>query len=76
MSQRKHDKFILEMKDLIKSLMTFCKPKISIINNEISVFIHDKEILKTLMFFKGCRENAPKSLQVPEFFLLIEARID
>jgi len=52
MSQRKHDKFILEMKDLIKSLMTFCKPKISIINNEISVFIHDKEILKTLMFFK------------------------
>ena len=52
MSQRKHDKFILEMKDLIKSLMTFCKPKISIINNEISIFIHDKEILKTLMFFK------------------------
>ena len=52
MSQRKHDKFILEMKDLIKSLMTFCKPKISIINNEISIFIQDKEILKTLMFFK------------------------
>ena len=50
MSQRKHDKFILEMKDLIKSLMTFCKPKISIINNEISIFIHDKEILKTLMY--------------------------
>ena len=43
MSQRKHDKFILEMKDLIKSLMTFCKPKISIINNEISIFIQDKE---------------------------------
>ena len=52
MSQRKHDKFILEMKDLKKSLMTFCKPKVSIINNEISIFIQDKEILKTLMFFK------------------------
>ena len=52
MSQRKHDKFILEMKDLIKSLMTFCKPKISILNNEISIFIQDKEILKTLMFLK------------------------
>ena len=52
MSQRKHDKFTLEMKDLIKSLMTFCKPKIIILNNEISIFIQDKEILKTLMFFK------------------------
>ena len=52
MSQRKHDKFILEMKDLIKSLMTFCKFKISILNNEISIFIQDKDLLKTLMFFK------------------------
>ena len=52
MSQRKHDKFILEMKDLIKSLMTFCKFKISISNNEISIFIQDKDLLKTLMFFK------------------------
>ena len=52
MSQRKHDKFILEMKDLIKSLMTFCKFKINILNNEISIFIQDKDILKTLMFFK------------------------
>ena len=52
MSQRKHDKFILEMKDLIKSLMTFCKFKINILNNEISIFIQDKDLLKTLMFFK------------------------
>ena len=52
MSQRKHDKFILEMKDLIKSLMTFCKFKINILNDEISIFIQDKDILKTLMFFK------------------------
>ena len=52
MSQRKHDKFILEMKDLIKSLMTFCKFKITILNNEISIFIQDKDLLKTLMFFK------------------------
>ena len=52
MSQRKHDKFILEMKDLIKSLMTFCKFKINILNNEISIFIQDKDITKTLMFFK------------------------
>jgi len=36
MSQRKHDKFIFEMKDLIKSLMTFCKPKVSILNNDYS----------------------------------------
>ena len=52
MSQRKHDKFILEMKDLIKSLMTFCKFRIFISNNEISIFIQDKDIPKTLMFFK------------------------
>ncbi len=52
MSQIKHDKFILEMKDLIKSLMTFCKFKISVLNNEISIFVQDKDILKTLMFFK------------------------
>ena len=52
MSQRKHDKFIFEMKDLVKSLMTFCKFKINISNNEISIFIQDKDILKTLMFFK------------------------
>ena len=52
MIQRQHKKFILEMKDLIKSLMTFCKFKINIINDEISIFIQDKDILKTLMFFK------------------------
>jgi len=52
MSQRKHKKFILEMKDLIKSLMTFCKFKIVILNNEISIFIQNKDIIKTLMFFK------------------------
>ena len=52
MSKRKHDKFILEMKDLIKSLMTFCKFKINVLNNEISIFVQDKDILKTLMFFK------------------------
>ena len=52
MSKRKHNKFILEMKDLIKSLMTFCKFKINISNDEISIFIKDKDILKTLMFFK------------------------
>ena len=52
MSKRKHNKFILEMKDLIKSLMTFCKFKINILNDEISIFIQDKDILKTLMFFK------------------------
>ena len=52
MSQRKYDKFILEMKDLIKSLITFCKFKITILNNEISIFIQDKDITKTLMFFK------------------------
>ena len=40
------------MKDLIKSLMTFCKFKINISNNEISIYIADKDILKTLMFFK------------------------
>ena len=32
--------------------MTFCKFKINISNNEISIFIQDKDILKTLMFFK------------------------
>ena len=32
--------------------MTFCKFKINILHNEISIFIHDKDILKTLMFFK------------------------
>tara|TARA_B100000287_G_scaffold99382_1_gene91475 strand:+ start:327 stop:953 length:627 start_codon:yes stop_codon:yes gene_type:complete len=52
MIQRQHKKFILEMKDLIKSLMTFCKFKINILNDEISIFIQDKDILKTLMFFK------------------------
>ena len=52
MSKRKHNKFILEMKDLIKSLMTFCKFKVNILNDEISIFIQDKDILKTLMFFK------------------------
>jgi NADH-quinone oxidoreductase subunit C len=52
MSKRKHNKFILEMKDLIKSLMTFCKFKVNILNDEISIFIQDKYILKTLMFFK------------------------
>ena len=40
------------MKDLIKSLMTFCKFKINISNDEISIFIQDKDTLKTLMFFK------------------------
>ena len=52
MSKRKHNKFILEMKDLIKSLMTFCKFKVNILNDEISIFIQDKYLLKTLMFFK------------------------
>ena len=52
MIQRQHKKFILEMKDLIKSLMTFCKFKINILNDEISIFIQDEDILKTLMFFK------------------------
>ena len=52
MSQRKHDKFILEMKDLIKSLMTFCKFKITILNNEISIFIQYKDITKNINVFQ------------------------
>ena len=49
---QKTDNFILEIKNLIKSLMNFCSYEIKILNNEISIYIHNKDLSKTLMFFK------------------------
>ena len=45
-------KFIVEISQLIKSLMTFCEYEIENINNELSIFVKPKDIQNTLMFLK------------------------
>ena len=52
MTNSKKNKFVNEIKDLIKSLLNFCKYEIKIINNEISIFIKSEDLVKTLLFFK------------------------
>ena len=52
MSKRSENKFIIEIKDLIKSLMNFCKYEIKIFKNEISLYVNSKDLQKTLMFLK------------------------
>ena len=45
-------KFIVEISQLIKSLMNFCEYEIENINNELSIFVKPKDIQNTLMFLK------------------------
>ena len=52
MVKSKKNKFINEIKDLIKSLLNFCKYEIKILNNEISIYIKSEDLVKTLLFFK------------------------
>ena len=52
MIKSKKNKFISEIKDLIKSLLNFCKYEIKILNNEISIYIKSEDLVKTLLFFK------------------------
>ncbi len=52
MSKKSENKFIIEIKDLIKSLMNFCKYEIKIFKDEISIFVNSKDLQKTLMFLK------------------------
>ena len=52
MVKSKKNKFINEIKDLIKSLLNFCKYEIKILNNEISIYIKSEDLVKTLLFLK------------------------
>ena len=52
MIKSKNNKFISEIKDLIKSLLNFCKYEIKILKNEISIYIKSEDLVKTLLFFK------------------------
>ena len=52
MTNSKKNKFVNEIKDLIKSLLNFCKYEIKIINNERIIFINSEDLVKTLLFFK------------------------
>ena len=52
MIKSKKNKFISEIKDLINSLLNFCKYEIKILKNEISIYIKSEDLVKTLLFFK------------------------
>jgi len=45
-------KFLIEMSELIKSLINFCKYEVKIIRDEINIFCDSKDVGKILLFLK------------------------
>ena len=55
-------KFIEDLVDLIKSLMSFCEYEITIEKNEISMLIKKEDLVSTLMFLKDNPSISMESL--------------
>ena len=54
-------KFLVEMSELIKSLMNFCRYEVKILQDEINIFCDHKDIGKILLFLK---DNPSISMEV------------